>query len=92
VFSKEQLMAASEPVLQAWVDDPKNTRAFPARLDKCGYERVVGKGSKGRWRLTDGRNISLYGKKNMSSVDQISACSKWVDKKNEEIEKSRKGF
>jgi len=92
VFSKDQLMAAAEPGLQTWIDDPKNTRAFPARLDGQGYERILSGGSKGRWYLKDTRNVSLYGKKSLSTSDQVNACEAWVVKKNEEIEKSKKGF
>jgi Primase C terminal 2 (PriCT-2)/Family of unknown function (DUF5906) len=92
VFSKEELTAAADTVLQAWIDDPKNTRAFPARLHGEGYERIPSSSKGGRWKLKDYRNVSLYGKISLPVADQIRACEVWVAKKNEEIEKANKKF
>jgi hypothetical protein len=92
VFSKPELTAASEPVLQAWIADPRNTRAFPARLDSQGYERILSAGRQGRWRLRDAQNVSLYGRKDLSTVEQTKACEAWVAKKNDEIEKAKRDY
>jgi hypothetical protein len=92
VFDKKQLMAAAEPGLQAWIDDRKNARAFPARLYQRGYEKVPGVADKGRWLLKGGQKASLYGKVSMAPMDKVKACENWVEKRNDEIEKSSKRF
>jgi hypothetical protein len=61
-----------------WLQDRKNARAVPHRLESCGYERVDNAQTKdGMWKLPDGR-VNIYGRTDLSLHDRIASAQDLV--------------
>jgi hypothetical protein len=67
-----------------WLDDRKNARAIPHRLEKCDYCPVRNDAtSDGRWKA-GGKNVTVYGRIALSVRDRLNAAREVVDRLNEE--------
>ena len=61
--------------LGAWLDDRKNNRSFPHRLDKCGYVAIRNPDRKdGCWLIGKKRQV-VYARKDLLPVDQYKAAA-----------------
>jgi Family of unknown function (DUF5906) len=64
---------------KVWIQDRKNRRAIPYRLEKCGYTPVRNGAAKdGYWRI-DGRRHPVYAKASLSERDRLVAVSEVGD-------------
>lgn len=69
--------------LMEWLDDRKNRRAVPYRLEKCGYVPVRNQTAKdGLWVVSTKRQ-AIYVKVAMSLRDQLKAADKIVNPSNQ---------
>jgi hypothetical protein len=59
-----------------WINDRKNRRQIPYRLEKCGYVAVRNEAAKdGLWKIHDARQ-TVYAKNTMSITDRFKAASR----------------
>jgi hypothetical protein len=60
---------------QEWIDDRKNRRAIPHRLERCGYVQVRNKGAQdGLWVINGIRQV-IYARNELSTEDRVKAAS-----------------
>src|SRR5262245_4021477 len=60
---------------KSWLNDPKNRRVIPHRMETCGYVRVRNDAAKdGLWKIA-GKRQSIYARGELSIRDQIEAAS-----------------
>jgi hypothetical protein len=58
-----------------WLEDRRNRRAIPHRLERCGYVRVRNDAAKdGMWKIKDTRQV-IYAKNTLSISDRHMAAS-----------------
>ena len=71
--------ATTREDFQEWLQDRRNRRAIPYRMEKCGYVPVRNEADKsdGHWKL-HGRRQVIYAKLSLSLRDRISAAQKLV--------------
>ncbi|WP_318012387.1 hypothetical protein [Mesorhizobium sp. CA16] len=63
----------------AWLEDPKNRRQIPKRLEKAGYLRVPNPDAEdSKWKI-NGRRQPIYGHKNLAARERIDAVRRRVD-------------
>lgn len=102
-FTIPDLQDTAGAGLSDWLQDRKNRRAIPHRLEQCGYCSVHNPDAKdGRWmvpqfvwaksgRGVDGavakRGMVIYAKKNQSERDRIKAATDFIKQKDEEARK-----
>jgi hypothetical protein len=68
-----QLHAKADFELQIWLNDRKNRRSIPHRLESCGYSAVPNKDAKDKlWKVLGARQ-TVYAKNDMSVRDRIAA-------------------
>jgi hypothetical protein len=66
-------MASAEFAL--WINDRKNRRVIPHRLERCGYTPVRNDAAKdGLWKI-DGRRQAVYGRNTLTVRDRLKAAS-----------------
>jgi hypothetical protein len=59
--------------LRQWLDDRKNRRAIPHRMEECGYVKVPNPDADdGLWKAGD-RRQTIYGRTDLSPKEQLSA-------------------
>lgn len=64
---------------RTWINDRRNRRMIPHRLEKCGYVRVRREGSDdGLWKINDSRQ-TVYAKRTLPIRDRIAAATKLMD-------------
>jgi hypothetical protein len=69
-------MASGE--VQVWINDRKNRRAIPHRLERCGYVPVRNPDADdGLWKITGKRQV-IYAKAELSPRDQYAAAARLV--------------
>jgi hypothetical protein len=60
--------------LRLWLDDPKNRRKIPHRMDTCEYTPVRNEYAKdGQWKI-DGKRQTVYAKKTLPLRERIRAA------------------
>jgi hypothetical protein len=74
VLTLRDLEAGAEHGLRAWLEDRKNRRIIPHRLEAVGYVSVRNDADKhdGHWKI-GGRRQAVYGQKDLSMRDKIAA-------------------
>jgi hypothetical protein len=71
-----RITAAATGDIMAWLNDRKNRRAIPHRLEKCGYVPVRnGDAKDGFWKTRGARQV-VYGKSAISISDRSRAARK----------------
>jgi hypothetical protein len=61
--------------IHEWLDDRRNRRAIPHRLEKCGYTPVRnGAADDGLWKVNGARQV-IYAKSDLSLSDRFKAAS-----------------
>ena len=66
------------PDLADWLEDRRNGRQIPHRMEAVGYMRVPNTGAKdGRWKV-DGRRVAVYARRELSVQDRIAAVTRVV--------------
>ena len=73
----DNLKLSAEPALVQWLDDRRNWRAIPHRLEECGYVRVQNRYSQqGLWRVNNKRQ-AIYARDDLSAAARLkAACMK----------------
>jgi hypothetical protein len=62
--------------IQAWLQDRKNRRTVPHRLEKCGYTPVRNDAAKdGQWKINDTRQ-TVYARSDLTIRDRLLAAQK----------------
>jgi Bifunctional DNA primase/polymerase, N-terminal/Family of unknown function (DUF5906) len=70
------MMSPAGADLTIWLNDRKNRKAIPHRLEKCGYVRVRNEdAADGLWRLNDKRQ-AIYAKDDLTPNDRLKAASR----------------
>jgi hypothetical protein len=65
--------------VKVWIQDRKNRRAIPHRLEKCGYSPVRNEhANDGLWRIRGKRHV-VYAKASLSERDRLVAVSEVSD-------------
>jgi hypothetical protein len=79
VLSREQLCFAAQGDFFEWINDRKNRRAIPHRLEKAGYVPVRNPDNTrdGSWKCV-GKSTALYAKKSLPLGEQITAARRWT--------------
>ena len=71
-----QLCVYANDSFREWLQDRRNARQIPHRLESAGYIPVRNDGqADGRWKLS-GKNIVVYGRRELSVRDRIGAASR----------------
>lgn len=66
------------PDLADWLEDGRNGRQIPHRMEAVGYVRVRNNGAKdGRWKI-GGRRVIVYARRELSVRDRIEAAQRLV--------------
>src|SRR5262249_35149552 len=61
---------------KGWLEDPKNSRATPHRLEACGYVKVRNPDAKdGLWRISSKRQ-AIYARADLPLRDQLAAAAR----------------
>jgi hypothetical protein len=69
-----RILSAAEGDTAAWLNDRKNRRIIPHRLESCGYVPVRNPDAEdGRWKIF-GRRLAVYARTELPLRDQISAA------------------
>jgi hypothetical protein len=70
-----RIQSMAEGDLATWINDRKNRRAIPHRLEKCGYTPVRNPDAPtdGLWKIVGKRQV-VYAKADLSPHDQIAAA------------------
>jgi hypothetical protein len=65
---------ASGPFLE-WLEDRKNRRVIPHRLESCGYEAIHNPDAKsdGMWKIYGKRKV-IYVRADLSKLDKLAAA------------------
>jgi hypothetical protein len=70
--------AASMTDLYHWINELKNRRVIPHRLEKCGYVRVGNSTTKDHLWVVDGKRQVIYVQADLPRADQIKAAEALV--------------
>jgi Family of unknown function (DUF5906) len=74
----DMIRYAAHGNLEEWLNDRKNRRAIPHRLDECGYVPIRNTGREtGVW-VVDGTRQVVYSQASLSPRDQLSAVAELV--------------
>jgi hypothetical protein len=66
----------SEPEFAGWLQDRKNFRSLPHKMEECGYKPVRNAAAKsGRWKV-DGKDATIYARKELSVREAVIAAEK----------------
>ncbi|HET9245880.1 MAG TPA: hypothetical protein VFO15_08765 [Xanthobacteraceae bacterium] len=73
------LIAAAPSDFQLWLQDRKNRRAIPYRLESVGYVQVSNNAAKdGLWKI-NGRRQVIYARNDLSAADRLKAAREIVE-------------
>jgi hypothetical protein len=71
---KRAVATAANWDFKKWLEDRRNLRAIPYRMEQCGYVRVRNDSSEeGLW-VIEGKRQAIYGKATLSTRDQLAAA------------------
>jgi len=71
-----QIRAKASGGIYEWLDDRKNRRVIPHRLEACGYVAVRNPDAVDGYWQPKGERLMPYAKKTLSRRDQLKAVSK----------------
>ena len=92
MVTRDEIYAGAGTTLREWMDNRRTFRAFPARLDGQGYERLRNPDDKmGRWRLP-GKRSTVYVRKNLPQRDRHKQFWDWRNQKEKGAEDANKKF
>ncbi len=81
VTTLQHIRDMAEPDFIEWLNDRRNSRRIPHRLESCGYVAVANEGqTDGRWKF-HGKNVAVYAKKALPVRDRILAARRFVDER-----------
>jgi hypothetical protein len=70
------IVARASDRFRCWLEDPKNSRAIPHRLQECGYVKVRNPDAEdGLWRIA-GKRQAIYARADLSLRDQLAAAAR----------------
>jgi hypothetical protein len=73
--------ATTSPQFHVWLQDPRNGRAIPHRLEDVGYVAVLNRDEKrGRWTIGD-RHTKVYVRKALSLLERYAAAVQYAARK-----------
>jgi hypothetical protein len=73
-----EIAEAAPDEFERWINDRKNRRAIPHRLEKCGYVAVGNSTTKDHMWVVDGKRQVIYAKANLPLADQMKAAEALV--------------
>jgi hypothetical protein len=74
VLTISNLLGQASTEFAGWLQDRKNSRRIPHRLEACGYVAVRNEAAKdGLWKI-HGKRQAIYGKASMTQRDRINAA------------------
>lgn len=76
--------------LQLWLEDRKNSRTIPHRLENCGFVAIDNPDAKSRLWVVEGHRCVVYAKSDLSFFDQRKAVSKLIAARGESAAVSRR--
>ena len=66
-------------VFAQWLEDRKNHRLIPHRLESCGYTRIVNPNAKdGYWRVT-GARVAIYVRQSIKKEERMRAVLEYTN-------------
>jgi uncharacterized protein DUF5906 len=69
-----------------WLDDRKNRRIIPLRIEKCGYAPVRNDTAKdGMWKIGI-RRVAIYAKAELSEADRLRAANELINREKKAAE------
>jgi Family of unknown function (DUF5906) len=71
-----QIVAKAEPNTYEWLNDRKNRRAIPHRLEQCGYVPVRNDAAESGLFVIHGKRQTVYAKASLSVRDRLQAARK----------------
>jgi hypothetical protein len=75
----KDITGCAEEPFRSWITDRRNRRAFPHRMEKCGWVPVrYEEGNDGLW-VIDGKRQVVYARKSLSYKEQYAAAKKIRD-------------
>ena len=75
---REYFGVSSEDDFADWLENRKNSRQIPHRMEAVGYVAVRNDGAKdGRWKI-GGRRVIVYARRELSVRDRIEAAQRLV--------------
>jgi Family of unknown function (DUF5906) len=85
VVTLEMIASRAGPKLSGYLEDSRNARQIPRRLEDCGYVAVRNPGpNDGKWKLQGSRRV-IYAKRELSIREQLVAVNEYVKKYNEPV-------
>jgi hypothetical protein len=85
VVTLEMIASRAGPKLSGYLEDSRNARQIPRRLEDCGYVAVRNPGPKdGKWKLQGSRRV-IYAKRELSIREQLVAVNKYVEEYNKPL-------
>jgi hypothetical protein len=76
---------ASDSEFRQWLDDRKNRRAIPHRLDDCGYVRVSNEVAQdGLWKI-GGKRQAIYVRSELSKSERLQAAREHAQRRELEV-------
>jgi hypothetical protein len=75
----DQVKQRSPQSLLAWLEDKKNSRAIPRRIEDCGYESVRNRDAKDGYWVIAGRRLPVYANKELSTQERLNAIVRLRD-------------
>jgi hypothetical protein len=71
---RQIVSCASDDGFRAFLEDRRNSRRIPHRLEECGYEQARNRAAKdGLWKFQKGR-VAIYARKDLSIRDRLIAA------------------
>jgi hypothetical protein len=73
------LVAAATGDFQSWLQDRKNRRVIPHRLESAGYAQVRNDAAQdGLWKINGKRQV-IYARNDLSVADRLKAARQMVE-------------
>lgn len=77
------LVVVAEQTFAEWLRDRRNSRKVPHKMEECGYRPVRNPNAKaGRWKV-GGKDMVIYGKRELSTRDAIQAAEALTERKSD---------
>ena len=78
ILTLEKISLQAPPALRLWLDDRKNRRIIPHRLEDCGYEPVRNDAADdGLWKI-NGKRQAVYARRDLSTAERIKAVREYA--------------
>jgi hypothetical protein len=78
-LTPKHLIAVATGSAAEWLTDRKSRRAFPHRLERCGYVFVCNPNAKDGYWLIEGARQPVYARVTLSDVDRFKAATKLIN-------------